>query len=99
MELKQYQCPNCGASLKASSDSREVICDYCDQHFVVDISTAMMDDTITEIINEKIDVINTQPKRNKLETALIIGVAATVAIISLAMIILAFISPDIFANT
>ncbi|MBQ9948681.1 MAG: hypothetical protein IJO91_09875 [Oscillospiraceae bacterium] len=103
MELKHYQCPSCGAGLDVDSSSAEIKCDYCGQHFIVDLPNSKtsedINETITDIINERMDEINPQPQKSKFEKALILGVAATVAIIALAMIILAFTSPDVLANT
>ncbi len=103
MELKHFKCPNCGANLKTNSNDIEVKCEYCGQSFVVDDPNAMIDEaineTITEIINEKLEETNKRQKSNKMEKALIIGIASLVAIISIAMIILVIASPDVLANT
>lgn len=103
MELKHFKCPSCGANLKTVSNAVELKCEYCGQHFVVDAPNAMTDEaineTITEIINEKLEETNKQHKSNKVKTVFIIGIAALVGIISLAMIILAIVSPDVLANT
>lgn len=103
MELKHYQCPSCGASLDVDTSSTEIKCNYCSQNFVVENQNTKIDEgineTITEIINDRMESLSPQPKKSKFEKVMIIGVAAAVAIISLAMIILAFVSPDVLANT
>lgn len=103
MELKHFRCPNCGAILKINQDNIEAKCDYCGQQFVVDNMNSMINDaineTMTEIINERVEEANKHNKSNKTKIALIIGVAALVGIISIGMIILAIVSPDVLANT
>lgn len=104
MELRHFKCPSCGANLDVNAGSVEIKCDYCGQRFVVDNMNSRINDaineTVTDIINEKMEeTYSMQPKKSQMQTALIIGVAAFVGIISLAMIILAFVSSDVLANT
>ena len=94
MNLKSYSCPGCGATLKVDSACEGVACEYCGQHYSIDRDTLMLDDTITDLINSRIE-----EKHNiKAKHTLVIIVASIVAILTILMLTLAFINPDVLAQ-